>query len=136
MTVEWDTTQLNEQLPDLTVRVKVRRSFLKSEWVDVKTYALDESHCIIKTDELFSPESKITLSLRLDLEPTDLVIDSLNVSVKRQNKECSCFFYYLEINTPPAKSASVESPIERMVDLVNKKLSINKKVFVLSQTPL
>lgn len=130
MTLDWDTTQLDTEIPDLTIRVKVRRGFLKSEWVDVKTYSLDKTHCIIKTDELFSPDSKITLSLLLKLEPTDLFIDSLNVSVLKQKKECSCFFYYLELNSDIA----IESPINRMVDLINKKQQINKKVLDLSQT--
>ena len=134
MTEDWDTTQVNVQIPDLTFRVKVRRGFLKSEWVDVKTYSLDEKNCIIKTDELFALNSKITTSLKLKLEPTDLVIDSLSATVLKQKKECSCFFYHLEFHTDSAKNTSIESPIIRMVNLVNKKQQINKKVFDLSQT--
>ncbi|UZE94606.1 hypothetical protein [Alkalimarinus alittae] len=137
MTAIWDTTQLNAQIPDLTIRVKVRRGFLKSEWVDVKTFSLNNTHCIIKTDELFALDSKITISLSLSLEPTDLVIDSLTVTVKKQKKECSCFFYELELNSDAAKGATViDSPINRMVELVNKKIKISNKVLVLSQAAL
>ncbi len=134
MTADWDTSQLNLQIPDLTGQVKVRRGFLKSEWVDVKIYSLAEKSCIIKTDELFPLNNKVTISLQLKLEPTDLVIDSLNPTVLKQKKECSCFFYHLEFNSDTTKATSVESPIARMVDLVNKKQQINKKVFDLSQT--
>lgn len=134
MTADWDTTQVNDQIPDLSIRVKVRRGFLKSEWVDVKTYSLDETSCIIKTDELFPLNSKITISLRLKLEPTDLVIDSLGSTVLKQKKECSCFFYDLQLNTDSIKGTSSESPIVRMVNLVNKKQQINKKVLDLTQT--
>ena len=133
MTADWDTTQINVEIPELTIRVKVRRGFLKSEWVDVKIYSLDETNCIIKTDELFPLNSKVTISLRLKLEPIDLVIDSLNATVLKQKKECSCFFYHLEFSGDSAKSNSIESPIARMVNLVNKKQQINKKVFDLSQ---
>lgn len=136
MTADWDTSQVNMQIPDLTIRVKVRRGFLKNEWVDVKTYSLDETSCIIKTDELFPLESKVTISLNLSLEPTDLVIDSLNATVLKQKKECSCFFYHIEFNASSTKATSLESPIVRMVNLVNKKQQINKKFFDLSQTAL
>lgn len=134
LTADWDTDQVTVQIPDLTIRVKVRRGFLKSEWVDVKSYMLNRKHCIIKTDELFSLNSKINISLRLKLEPTDLVIDSLSATVLKQKKECSCFFYYLELNDENTKNAnSAESPIGRLVSLIDKKQLINKKFLDLSQ---
>lgn len=127
---------LENQIPDLFIRVKIRRGFLKKEWVDVKSYLLDKSHCLIKTDEQFTLGEKINLSLRLELDPTNLVIDSINATVLKKRKDCSCFYYNLEFDVSSLKaSPASESPLTRLVALIKRKQLINKKVLDLSQTP-
>jgi hypothetical protein len=124
------------QIPDLFIRVKIRRGFLKKEWVDVKSYLLDKTHCLIKTDEIFPLNEKIVLSLRLKLEPIDLVIDSINATVLKKKKECSCFFYNLEFDENSLKAPpATESPLVRLETLIKRKQLINKKVLDLSQSP-
>ena len=131
--MDWDTTQATIQIPDLAIQVKVRRGFFKKEWVDIQSYLLSNTHCIIKTDELFPINEKITLSLILSLDPSDLIIDSITANVLNQKKECSCFFYHLEFNQESIKAPlGSESPISRMVELIEKKQLINKKVLDLS----
>mgnify|MGYP000069981625 CR=1 FL=1 len=128
--------ELANQIPDLFIRVKIRRGFLKKEWVDVKSYSLNTTHCLIKTDEIFPLNEKIVLSLRLELEPIDLVIDSIHATVLKKKKECSCFYYNLafdenSLKAPPA----TESPLVRLESLIKRKQLINKKVLDLSQSP-
>lgn len=132
--MDWDTTQISIEIPDLTIRVKVRRGFLKSEWVDVKSYSVDQTHAIIKTDEIFPINDKVTLSLRLDVEPNNLVIDSVTAKVLKQKKECSCFFYFLEFSNDNSKlPGTSDSPLARLAELIRKKQLINKKFLSLSQ---
>ena len=124
---------LVSQIPDLFIRVKIRRGFLKNEWVDVKSYSFDETHCLIKTDEVFPLNEKIVLSLRLELEPIDLVIDSINATVLNKKKECSCFYYNLEFDKSSLKAPSAtEAPLVRLEALIKRKKLINKKVLDLS----
>jgi len=126
--------ELENQIPDLFIRVKVRRGFLKKEWVDVKSYLFDKTHCLIKTDEIFPLDEKIVLSLRLELEPIDLVIDSINATVLKKKKECSCYYYNLEFDESSLKAISAtESPLVRLEALIKRKQLINKKVLDLSQ---
>ena len=121
-------------IPDLFIRVKVRRGFMKKEWVDVKCYLLDKTHCLIKTDEVFPLNDKIVLSLRLELEPINLVIDSINATVLKKDKECSCFYYNLEFDVNSLKGPpATESPLVRLERLIKRKQLINKKVLDLSQ---
>ncbi len=123
----------SDHIKGLFIRVKVRRGFLKKEWVDVKSYLFDETHCLIKTDEVFPLNEKIILSIRLQLEPTDLVIDSIVAKVLKKKKECSCFYYNLEFDESSLKATSAtESPLVRLDTLIKRKQLINKKVLDLS----
>jgi hypothetical protein len=136
-TLQTTSQMLENQIPDLFIRVKVRRGFLKKEWVDVKSYLLDKTHYLIKTDEQFTLGEKINLSLRLELNPTDLVIDSINATVLKKRKDCSCFYYNIEFDESSLKaSPATESPLTRLVALIKRKQVINKKVLDLSQTPI
>lgn len=46
---------MNEELPDLVARFRVRHGLFRKETVEARLYELDSYGCVMKTDKLFSP---------------------------------------------------------------------------------
>jgi hypothetical protein len=121
-------------IDDLNTRIKVKRGFFTRDWVDVKTFEFADTHCVIKTDEIYEINAPITLSFSLRLEMDDIVIDEFVGKVRKKKKDCSCFHYYIDFKEGKAQDVEVGlSKIRQISSLIKKKKSLKAKINSVSQ---
>lgn len=120
---------LDQTFSELTVQIRMRRSFFKTEWVNVKLFKLSESECIIKTDEDFSRGDKVTLAVRYVMDPVSFEINELTARVLNKTKQCSCFLYELtpELSDKAGSTSIVAEKIRKLNALLaHRKNSLKK----------
>ncbi|MCP5209208.1 MAG: hypothetical protein H7A01_18615 [Hahellaceae bacterium] len=121
-------------IEDLNTRIKVKRGFFARDWVDVKTFEFADSHCVIKTDEIYEINSPITLSFHLKLDLDDIVIDEFVGKVKKKKKDCSCFHYYIDFKEGKGQDSEISlSKIRQIGSVIKKKRNLKAKINSVSQ---
>ena len=58
---------MNEALPDLVARFRVRQGLFRKELVEAALYELDGYGCVMKTDKVFNPGDTVVLDLVMDM---------------------------------------------------------------------
>jgi hypothetical protein len=121
-------------IEDLDTRIKVKRGFFSRDWVDVKTFEFSDTHCVIKTDEVYELNTPITLSFHLKIEMDDIVIDEFVGRVKKKKKDCSCFHYFVDLLDGRSPDGDLSfSKIRQINSLIKKKKQLKEKLNSVSQ---
>lgn len=121
-------------IDDLNTRIKVKRGFFSRDWVDVKTFEFSESHCVIKTDEIYELNSSITLSFHMQIEMTDIVVEEFTGKVKKKKKDCSCFHYYIDLSDGKSPDGQLAlDKVRQIATLIKKKKQLKAKIDNVSQ---
>ena len=58
---------MNEALPDLVARFRIRQGLFRKELVEAALYELDGYGCVMKTDKVFNPGDTVVLDLIMDM---------------------------------------------------------------------
>ena len=87
---------MNEELPDLVARFRIRHGIFRKETVEARLYELDSYGCVMKTDKLFEPGDTVVLDLVMDMPFEEIRAEGLTGLVTEKRKHCSNFFYSLD----------------------------------------
>ncbi len=113
---------------NLHTRIKVKRGFFSSDWVDVKIYEFTPQHCIIKTDEIYNVGASMIMSMRFKLDMNEIVIEELTGTVLKKRKDCSCFHYFVEFAGMNDKTTLEANKIKQIDSIIRKKKALNSKI--------
>ncbi|RBP19565.1 hypothetical protein DET50_1411 [Marinobacter pelagius] len=58
---------MNEALPDLIARFRIKQGLFRKELVEASVFELDSYGCVMKTDKVFEPGDSLTLDLVMDM---------------------------------------------------------------------
>lgn len=119
---------MNEALPDLVARFRVKRGLFRKEFVEVGIYELDAYGCVIKTDKIFNPGDTIVIDLVMDMPFDKIRAEGFSGLVTERRKHCSNFFYSIDFaefgsddNSPLAEKLS------RIREVLSKKQSLKSR---------
>lgn len=123
-----DTEFMNEALPDLVARFRVRHGLFRKEVVEAALYELDGYGCVMKTDKVFNPGDTVVLDLIMDMPFDKIRAESLSGLVTERRKHCSNFFYSIDFveSDPKGNSASAEK-LRRIREVLSKKQSLKSR---------
>ena len=71
---------MNEALPDLVARFRVRQGLFRKELVEAALYELDGYGCVMKTDKVFNPGDTVVLDLVMDMPFDKIRAEGLRLS--------------------------------------------------------
>ena len=79
---------MNEELPDLVARFRIRHGIFRKETVEARLYELDSYGCVMKTDKLFEPGDTVVLDLVMDMPFEEIRAEGLTglVTEKRASR--------------------------------------------------
>ncbi|ERS81669.1 hypothetical protein Q672_10185 [Marinobacter sp. EVN1] len=119
---------MNEELPDLVARFRIRHGIFRKETVEARLYELDSYGCVMKTDKLFEPGDTVVLDLVMDMPFEEIRAEGLTGLVTEKRKHCSNFFYSIDF---VELSTQYESPLSdklrRIREVVLKKQSLKSR---------
>ncbi|MEX2473814.1 hypothetical protein [Marinobacter sp.] len=119
---------MNEALPDLIARFRIKRGLFRKETVEASLFELDNYGCILKTDKIFSPGDTVVLDLILDMPFENIQAEGLTGLVTERTKHCSNFFYAIDFfDFTDAKTSPLSDKLRRIRDVVNKKRSLRSR---------
>lgn len=117
---------MNEQLPDITARFRIRHGFFRKETVEAGLYELNGYGCVMKTDKVFEPGDTVVLDLIMEMPVDEITVEGVSGLVTEKTKHCSNFFYAIDFNTtsiPP----SLSERLQRIVDVLTKKQTLRSR---------
>ncbi|WP_336366501.1 hypothetical protein [Marinobacter sp. C2H3] len=117
---------MNDALPDLVARFRVRRGLFRKEQVEASVFELDSYGCVLKTDKVFEPGDSVTLDLVMTMPFENLSTGPLTGLVTERRKHCSNFFYSIDFSDVNP-SSSAEDKLRRMRDVLSRKLSLKSR---------
>lgn len=119
---------MNEALPDLVARFRVRRGLFRKELVEADLYELDAYGCVIKTDKIFSPGDTIVLDLVMDMPFDKIRAEGFSGLVTERRKHCSNFFYSIDFAEFSSEgSSSLAEKLSRIREVLSKKQSLKSR---------
>ncbi|ABM18528.1 hypothetical protein [Marinobacter nauticus] len=119
---------MNEELPDLVARFRIRHGIFRKETVEARLYELDSYGCVMKTDKLFEPGDTVVLDLVMDMPFEEIRAEGLTGLVTEKRKHCSNFFYsldFVELNT--RDESPLSDKLRRIREVVLKKQSLKSR---------
>ena len=119
---------MNEELPDLVARFRIRHGIFRKETVEARLYELDSYGCVMKTDMLFEPGDTVVLDLVMDMPFEEIRAEGLTGLVTEKRKHCSNFFYSLDFVELNARDESpLSDKLRRIREVVLKKQSLKSR---------
>ena len=119
---------MNEELPDLVARFRIRHGIFRKETVEARLYELDSYGCVMKTDKLFEPGYTVVLDLVMDMPFEEIRAEGLTGLVTEKRKHCSNFFYSLDFVELNARDESpLSDKLRRIREVVLKKQSLKSR---------
>ena len=119
---------MNEELPDLVARFRIRHGIFRKETVEARLYELDSYGCVVKTDQLFEPGDTVVLDLVMDMPFEEIRAEGLTGLVTEKRKHCSNFFYSLDFVELNARDESpLSDKLRRIREVVLKKQSLKSR---------
>ncbi|MEQ9547688.1 MAG: hypothetical protein RIK85_16940 [Marinobacter sp.] len=119
---------MNEALPDLIARFRIKHGLFRREMVEATLFELDNFGCVMKTDKVFNPGDTVTLDLIMDMPFENIQAEGLSGLVTERRKHCSNFFYsidFIELGDSDASPAA--DKLRRIRDVVIKKQSLKSR---------
>lgn len=119
---------MNEELPDLVARFRIRHGIFRKETVEARLYELDSYGCVMKTDKLFEPGDTVVIDLVMDMPFEEIRAEGLTGLVTEKRKHCSNFFYSLDFVELNARDESpLSDKLRRIREVVLKKQSLKSR---------
>ncbi len=119
---------MNEALPDLIARFRIRHGLFRKEVVEARLFELDQFGCVLKTDKVFTPGDTLTLDLIMNMPFENIQAEGVSGLVTERRKHCSNFFYSIDfIKTEPSIGDSLADKLQRIREVVNKKQSLRSR---------
>ncbi|AMQ87413.1 hypothetical protein [Marinobacter sp. LQ44] len=119
---------MNEELPDLVARFRVRRGLFRKETVEARLYELDSYGCVMKTDKLFNPGDTITLDLIMDMPFEEIRAEGVTGLVTEKRKHCSNFFYSIDFfQLESGDNSPLSDKLRRIREVLLKKQSLKSR---------
>ncbi|MBN8238239.1 hypothetical protein [Marinobacter nauticus] len=119
---------MNEELPDLVARFRIRHGIFRKETVEARLYELDSYGCVMKTDKLFEPGDTVVLDLVMDMPFEEIRAEGLTGLVTEKRKHCSNFFYSIDFVELNARDESpLSDKLRRIREVVLKKQSLKSR---------
>jgi len=119
---------MNEELPDLVARFRVRHGLFRKETVEARLYELDSYGCVMKTDKLFSPGDTITLDLIMDMPFEEIRAEGVTGLVTEKRKHCSNFFYSIDFfQLDSGENSPLSDKLRRIREVLLKKQSLKSR---------
>ena len=114
---------MNEELPDLVARFRIRHGIFRKETVELDSYG-----CVMKTDKLFEPGDTVVVDLVMDMPFEEIRAEGLTGLVTEKRKHCSNFFYSLDFVELNARDESpLSDKLRRIREVVLKKQSLKSR---------
>jgi hypothetical protein len=119
---------MNEELPDLVARFRVRHGLFRKETVEARLYELDSYGCVMKTDKLFKPGDTITLDLIMDMPFEEIHAEGVTGLVTEKRKHCSNFFYSIDFfQLESGDNSPLSDKLRRIREVLLKKQSLKSR---------
>lgn len=119
---------MNEALPDLVARFRVRHGLFRKELVEASLYELDAYGCVLKTDKVFDPGDTIMLDVVMDMPFDQIRAEGVSGLVTERRKHCSNFFYSIDFVEPDSGNRSALSEkLRRIREVLSKKQSLKSR---------
>jgi len=119
---------MNEELPDLVARFRVRHGLFRKETVEARLYELDSYGCVMKTDKLFTPGDTITLDLIMDMPFEEIRAEGVTGLVTEKRKHCSNFFYSIDFfQLDSGENSPLSDKLRRIREVLLKKQSLKSR---------
>ncbi|WP_091990682.1 hypothetical protein [Marinobacter gudaonensis] len=119
---------MNEALPDLVARFRVKQGLFRKETVEAALYELDGYGCVMKTDKLFNPGDTVLLDLVMDMPFDEIRAENLSGLVTERRKHCSNFFYSIDfVESDPNGTSSASEKLRRIREVLSKKQSLKSR---------
>lgn len=119
---------MNEELPDLVARFRVRHGLFRKETVEARLYELDSYGCVMKTDKLFNPGDTITLDLIMDMPFEEIRAEGVTGLVTEKRKHCSNFFYSIDFfQLESGDNSPLSDKLRRIREVLLKKQSLKSR---------
>jgi hypothetical protein len=119
---------MNEALPDLIARFRVRQGLFRKELVEAELYELDAYGCVMKTDKTFNPGDTIVLDVVMDMPFDKIRAEGFSGLVTERRKHCSNFFYsidFVELNLD--ENSPLSEKLSRIREVLSKKQSLKSR---------
>lgn len=119
---------MNEELPDIVARFRVRHGLFRKETVEARLYELDSYGCVMKTDKLFNPGDTIILDLIMDMPFEEIRAEGLSGLVTEKRKHCSNFFYSIDfVQFESSDDSPLADKVRRIREVLLKKQSLKSR---------
>ncbi len=109
--------------------VKVRRSFFRSEWIEIYIHDFTRLGMGIQTDEVFNQGETIYLNLALEMEAGVTRLESVPAVVMHKEKHHSRFNYGLsfELTTKGIHKQPLKEELERIETVLIKHAKLKER---------
>jgi hypothetical protein len=119
---------MNEPLPDLVARFRVRRGLFRRETVEAGLFELDDYGCALKSDKVFEPGDSLVFDLVMDMPFDNIRAEGLKGLVTERRKHCSNFFYSIDFKTDSSeKHPLIADKLRRIREVLDKKQSLRSR---------
>ncbi|HTN34746.1 MAG TPA: hypothetical protein VL091_12130 [Marinobacter sp.] len=119
---------MNEALPDLIARFRVRRGLFRKEIVEADLYELDAYGCVLKTDKVFNPGDTIVLDIVMDMPFDEIRAEGFSGLITESRKHCSNFFYSVDfIELTSDENSDLSGKLSRIREVLSKKQSLKSR---------
>lgn len=119
---------MNEALPDLVARFRIKHGLFRKEVVEASVFELDNFGCVMKTDKVFNPGDTVVLDLIMDMPFDNIEAEGVPGLITERRKHCSNFFYSIDFTGySDNASSSFSSQLQRIRDVVKKKQSLRSR---------
>lgn len=119
---------MNEELPDIVARFRVRQGLFRKETVEARLYELDSYGCVMKTDKQFNPGDTIILDLIMDMPFEEIRAEGLSGLVTEKRKHCSNFFYSIDfVQFDSSDDSPLADKVRRIREVLLKKQSLKSR---------
>lgn len=113
---------MNDALPDLIARFRIRLGLFRKEVVEAKLFELDQFGCVLKTDKVFNPGETLLLDLILDMPFENIQAEGISGLITERRKHCSNFFYSIDfISGDSPENSQSSDKLKRIREIVSKK---------------
>lgn len=119
---------MNEPLPDLVARFRVRRGLFRRETVEAGLFELDDYGCVLKSDKVFEPGDSLVFDLVMDMPFDNIRAEGLKGLVTERRKHCSNFFYSIDFKMDSSeKHPLIADKLRRIREVLDKKQSLRSR---------
>lgn len=119
---------MNEELPDIVARFRVRHGLFRKETVEARLYELDSYGCVMKTDKLFNPGDTVILDLIMDMPFEEIRAEGLSGLVTEKRKHCSNFFYSIDfVQFDSSDNSPLADKVRRIREVLLKKQTLKSR---------